>query len=915
MEARRQYYEPDHTLLAGHQYFLSDAEFLPTNVLSYQSEDVRMEFLPVDQDAQQLPLLYPFDSVPIDSSQLYVGENDDTTPKIEFSTQWNNRKEAVWDIVGPKRGMQAFITAPVSEARAAPEIWAENIYDAQDVLPYFTIGQTILASKIPRAVSRSVLLTSSLHDVRADWRAGKIGFTVQVRYKLQLNRPKRWKAPSSNKMVNVDCKPMDPIQFRKLRACYEGGIPVRVLATGDFPSLPTFQSKPQEEGGPIYPIGSGNWQNGVVMLGFFWVNKVREIEHSFDSEDIETGKCSGRSKWVFEFLSCDINNCPPWWCPLGDDSEEDSTQSDYSIPDDDEWEPSNASKRRRVEEYIDPQLCVDASMFEVIGQNEERGWSKVKPVPSYPHVDWSGNNWALHHTDPVPDGIHTHTEINAPPGCLPNIPKLSVSTMINANSRTSVKPPAIAPKALGLSLEPIVGNNQCLSRAPKLRASLLLGWHCLTCGRLNPRKKWLNQLCPLCKTISTALILPEWHRRAHTEAVGPIGTLFRLDDGGHQLKTGLHQMAARDEETGLTFVEYWLADAPMPIVAELNRAHLADRRKTRRKVELPKTLKAPQPDMIPSTDASTLGPNTAAPASISSTSVSTVNPQTTAPSIQGRTHPDGGKLIRQRDPGGSRAVFSENTRMLFMHITRPQHPTGLALVDRIFSGFATEVQMERQENNASYRTGASALSCHYTYLAGCGTHVMHTSSPAVDWEEVPGCVYDAHALLVDYQTHTVFNNNKTVREFNQSIYIVGNGDTGTSTFRITHRAEDGPIGYMVFGASCSIEILVGNGENAKKTTKGGATRRAEVLLAHGDALMTMPVEGDAPLQVRVKRTGLAVVSIARHVVPVSAQVETPQGVPRKERLPVLKKLPTPVNRDVTPAKRKARTPSVKHPKT
>jgi hypothetical protein len=54
---------------------------------------------------------------------------------------------------------------------------------------------------------------------------------------------------------------------------------------------------------------------------------------------------------------------------------------------------------------------------------------------------------------------------------------------------------------------------------------------------------------------------------------------------------------------------------------------------------------------------------------------------------------------------------------------------------------------------------------------------------------------------------------------------------------------------MVFGASCSIEILVGNGENIKRTTKGGAARRAEMLLAHGDALMTMPLEGDPPLEV------------------------------------------------------------------
>ncbi|KAH7334600.1 hypothetical protein B0J17DRAFT_113165 [Rhizoctonia solani] len=458
-----------------------------------------------------------------------------------------------------------------------------------------------------------------------------------------------------------------------------------------------------------------------------------------------------------------------------------------------------------------------------------------------------------------------------------------------------------------------MGTDECLNRAPKLRSSLLLGWHCSKCGRLNPRRKWSKeQSCPLCKKTST-LCLPEWHRRAHTEAAGPIGTFFRLDDGGHQPKAGLHQIAARDEATGLTFVEYWLADAPMPIIAELNRATPADRRKLRKRTAPPIMPEAPQlqPNITSSIDTPTQDPNPPTLASISLGLVSSsADTQPIPLVVKDGVHPDGGKLMRQRDPGGSRAVFSENTRMLFMHITRPQYPAGLSLVDEIFSGFATDVQMERQENSASYRTGQSALSCHYTYLAGYGSHIMHTSSPAVGWENVPACVYDAHALLVDFQSRTVFDDNKTIQEFNQSIYIMGNGATGTSTFRITHRAEDGPIGYMVFGASCSVEILIGNGGNAKRTTKGGAARRAEMLLAHGDALMTMPVEGDAPLEVRVKRTGLAVVSIARYVSPESIQVETSQVVSQKKRLPVLKKLPMPAKRDVTPAKRKAGTSGV-----
>jgi hypothetical protein len=67
---------------------------------------------------------------------------------------------------------------------------------------------------------------------------------------------------------------------------------------------------------------------------------------------------------------------------------------------------------------------------------------------------------------------------------------------------------------------------------------------------------------------------------------------------------------------------------------------------------------------------------------------------------------------------------------------------------------------------------------------------------------------------------------------------------------MVHKAADGPVGYMVFGASCNIEILVGNGESRRRTTKERSSRRAEMLLAHGDALLTrVPLEGDAPIEV------------------------------------------------------------------
>ncbi|CAE6428991.1 unnamed protein product, partial [Rhizoctonia solani] len=111
---------------------------------------------------------------PPDQSQLHLDQSEDRAPKIELSTQWNNRKEAVWDIVGPKHGTQAFVSAPAPQARATPKIWTENVYDALDIYPTSLLDKRILASKIPRAVSQSVLLTKHLYDIRANWRTGKV---------------------------------------------------------------------------------------------------------------------------------------------------------------------------------------------------------------------------------------------------------------------------------------------------------------------------------------------------------------------------------------------------------------------------------------------------------------------------------------------------------------------------------------------------------------------------------------------------------------------------------------------------------------------------------------------------------------------------------------------------------------------
>ncbi|KAG9119910.1 hypothetical protein FRC07_004836, partial [Ceratobasidium sp. 392] len=355
----------------------------------------------------------------------------------------------------------------------------------------------------------------------------------------------------------------------------------------------------------------------------------------------------------------------------------------------------------------------------------------------------------------------------------------------------------------------------------------------------------------------TEIGFPEWHRKAHTEPIGPIGTLHRLDDGGHSHKIGLHALAALDPENGMTCVEYWLADPPLPILAEIGRVKLAKR-------GAPLRRPAPRPSGLgtPLANPSSMGENTSPPST------------SRYPRVP-------------RDPGGSRAVLAKDKRMLFVHVTCPQHPNLLDLPDRVFSEFASEVRMERQVNTKEYRTGLSSLSCHYTYLAGVGTSVLHTSGPAIGWDLVPDCVYNAHKMLVDIQCYGVDEHDHEQNQFNQSVFVVGSSGNGVNAFKMVHRAEDGPVGYMVLGASCEVQLMVGDGQT-KRTTKAGAQRRAEVLMAHGDALITAaPKQSDQPIEasrliyqlVRVKRNGLAVVVVARYFdskqVDLSAPAQTP----------------------------------------
>ncbi|KAG9089891.1 hypothetical protein FRC06_001313 [Ceratobasidium sp. 370] len=252
---------------------------------------------------------------------------------IKLDELWRMRKDAHWEIVAPSNKRDQADVPPNPAARSRPVIWSENLCDAQDALTYFSVGQTILTSKIPRVHARSVLLTKNLRQINADWRSGQITFSLHLKYRIDFARPRNWGAPDLThgfELLEENRKPPDPLQFRKLMACRDTGVPVKLLATGDFPSLPVVDSETKLDDGTSLKISSDKWRNGLVVLGFFWVKQVQEDadKHVFIGElDIDDGKCSGEAHWNFEFQSCN-SRTPPWWRPLVVDCENEPGRDD-----------------------------------------------------------------------------------------------------------------------------------------------------------------------------------------------------------------------------------------------------------------------------------------------------------------------------------------------------------------------------------------------------------------------------------------------------------------------------------------------------------------------------------------------------------------------------------------------------------
>ncbi|KAG9092695.1 AdoMet-dependent rRNA methyltransferase spb1, partial [Ceratobasidium sp. 370] len=446
---------------------------------------------------------------------------------IKLDELWRIRKDAHWEIVAPSNKRDQVDVPPNPAARSRPAIWSENLYDAQDALTYFSVGQTILTSKVPRVHARSVLLTKNLHTINADWRSGQITFSLHLKYRIDFARPRNWRAPDLThgfELLEGNRKPPDPLQFRKLMACRDTGVPVKLLASGDFPSLPVVDSEIKLDDGTSLKIRSDKWRNGLVVLGFFWVKKVEEDvdKHVFAGELDIDNDCENESG--------------------RDDSDDLNTPAKRPRFDPDE-------RHRGDEMDIDRDSDVDKMGSAIYVQPEFQG-----------------------------DFCCGASQQHAPLIIDPSIPHETIQPPPNPNTTSSQLAQAEAdPETLGLVLEPKDWPDIKAVRPPQIRASLLLGWHCKTCGKLNPRIKWdKTQECPLCKA-KTEILFPEWRRKAHAEAAGPIGTLHRLDDGGHSHKTGLHALASRDPDSGMTCVEYWLADPPLPILAGLGRTALAAR--------------------------------------------------------------------------------------------------------------------------------------------------------------------------------------------------------------------------------------------------------------------------------------------------------------------------------------------------
>ena len=217
----------------------------------------------------------------------------------------------------------------------------------------------------------------------------------------------------------------------------------------------------------------------------------QEVNHEYKDLNLDLGKVTGQSRWDFEFQHCGIeDDGPPWWCPTEPDDSSAETEPDLFSAGVDINRPPQTSAGILRKALYDMDLDEEEELknstwyrissfifnFHFVGPQWYQDTSHSNILPSVASQEFVGTTASKQGCAPgYEDGMEVEHVLVDPP--------------------TRIKP-----GQLGLQLEPREWPDPSSIRPPQIRASLLLGWHCIQCGRLNPRVEWIApQTCPVCK--------------------------------------------------------------------------------------------------------------------------------------------------------------------------------------------------------------------------------------------------------------------------------------------------------------------------------------------------------------------------------------------------------------------------------
>lgn len=222
--------------------------------------------------------------------------------------------------------------------------------------------------------------------------------------------------------------------------------------------------------------------------------RFKEVDHNYKDLNFDLGKVTGQARWDFEFQYCGTEGAdPPWWCPIEPDDSESETESDFESVGKVKLShhPNTSTSALTVALHDD----MDWDDGEEIEHGQQHNVSLSIPNIRLA-VSRSHQNAPQNSTMPIRVSQAFGKDVVFGEGGGPkNDEYLEVEQEVLVNPPTRIKP-----GQLGLQLEPRQWSNPTTIRPPQIRTSLLLGWHCIQCGRLNPRVEWIaSQACPTCK--------------------------------------------------------------------------------------------------------------------------------------------------------------------------------------------------------------------------------------------------------------------------------------------------------------------------------------------------------------------------------------------------------------------------------